>query len=174
MPGMHSMPGINTRKQSRISFLARGSRSSFRSTGLSTVGLPLFPCYVFFKGGLSRQLDILTTPGVHSVVASAGSVADIPEEEINAVRKMVEGSSTRLEPHPFIKFGDYVRVKSGPLMGLEGILIRKKNQFRLVVSVEILGRSAAAEVDVSTVERVSSGNAPATWRQGPAHIPACA
>ena len=134
--------------------------------------LPLFPCYVFFKGGLWRQLDILTTPGVHSVVASAGSVADIPEEEINAVRQMVEGSGTRLEPHPFIKFGDHVRVKSGPLMGLEGILIRKKNQFRFVVSVEILGRSAAAEVDVSTVERVSSRNAAAASRQGPAHIPA--
>jgi len=136
--------------------------------------LPLFPCYVFFKGGLSRQLDILTTPGVHSVVASAGSVAHIPEEEINAVRQMVERSSTRLEPHPFIKFGDHVRVKSGPLTGLEGILIRKRNQFRLVVSVEILGRSAAAEVDVSTVERVSSGNAAAAWRQGPVHIPSCA
>ena len=136
--------------------------------------LPLFPCYVFFKGGLWRQLDILTTPGVHSVVASAGRVADIPEEEINAVRQMVEGSSARLEPHPFIKFGDHVRVKSGPLMGVEGILIRKKTQFRLVVSVEILGRSAAAEVDVSTVERVSSRNTAAASRQGPAHIPACA
>jgi transcription antitermination factor NusG len=85
---------------------------------------------------------------------------------------MVEGSSTRLEPHPFIKFGDRFRVKSGPLMGVEGILIRKKNQFRFVVSVEILGRSAAAEVDVSTVERVSSRNAAAASRQGPAHIPA--
>ena len=135
--------------------------------------LPLFPCYVFLKGGLRRQLDILTTPGVHSVVSSAGRFADIPEEEINAVRQMVE-SGTRLEPHPFMKFGDRVRVKSGPLTGVEGILIRKKNQFRLVVSVEILGKSAATEIDASTVERVNSRNAAAAPRQGPAHIPVCA
>jgi len=135
--------------------------------------LPLFPCYVFLKGGLRRQLDILTTPGVHSVLSSAGRFADIPEEEINAVRQMVE-SSTRLEPHPFMKFGDRVRVKSGPLTGIEGILIRKKNQFRLVVSVEIMGKSAATEVDASIVERVNSRNTAVAPRQGPAHIPVCA
>ena len=60
-----------------------------------------------------------------------------------------------LGPHPFLTSGDWVRVKSGPLMGVEGILVRKKNLFRLVVSVEILGKSAAAEVDASMVERIN-------------------
>ncbi len=122
--------------------------------------LPLFPCYVFFKGGLKRQLDILNTPGVYSVVSSASRFAVIPDEEINVLRQMME-NSTRVEPHPFLKSGDRVRVKSGALVGIEGILIRKKGQFRLVVSVEILGKSAAAEIDVSTVERVSARNAAA-------------
>jgi len=120
--------------------------------------LPLFPSYVFLRGGLQRQLDILTTPGVHFVVASGSRFADIPEEEINAIRKIVE-SFTRVEPHPFLKCGDHVRVKHGPLTGVEGILIRKRNGFRLVVSVEILGRSVAAEIDSSSVECVSVGKA---------------
>jgi transcription antitermination factor NusG len=122
--------------------------------------LPLFPCYIFFKGGLERQLDILTTPGVYSVVAGSSRFAVIPEEEINRVRQTVE-NSTRVEPHPFLKSGERVRVMSGPLLGIEGILIRKKGQFRLVVSVEMLGKSIAAELDVSTIEPVRSRSATA-------------
>jgi len=135
------------------------------------VCLPLFPSYVFLRGGLWRRLDILTTPGVHFVVASGGRFADIPEEEINAVRKMVE--IARVEPHPFVKCGDRVRVKYGPLTGVEGILIRKRDQFRLVVSVEILGRSVAADIDASSVERLGARNAAAVSRWGLAQIPAC-
>ena len=127
--------------------------------------LPLFPCYLFLREGLSRQLDILKTPGVHGLVASAGHPDIIPEEEIAAIRQVVE-SSIRVEPHPFLKCGDRVKVKCGPLIGVEGILIRKKNQFHLIVSMEILGRSAAVEIDVSTVERVSSPRTAATSHWG--------
>jgi transcription antitermination factor NusG len=117
--------------------------------------LPLFPCYVFLRGGLERWLDIVTTPGIHMLVTSVGHPAVVPEEEIHAVRQLLE-MSERVEPHPFMRSGDWVRVKSGPLMGAEGILVRKKNLFRLVVSVEMLGRSAATEVDASMVERVAA------------------
>jgi transcription antitermination factor NusG len=116
--------------------------------------LPLFPCYVFLRGGLERRIDIITTPGIHMLVTSGGHPAVVPDEEIYAVRQLVENAQ-RVEPHPFLRSGDWVRVKSGPLMGAEGFLVRKKNLFRLVVSVEILGRSAAAEVDASTVERIN-------------------
>ena len=116
--------------------------------------LPLFPCYVFLRGGLERRLDILTTPGIHMLITSGGHPAVVPDEEICAVRQLVERGQ-RLEPHPFLRSGDRVRVKSGPLMGVEGILVRKKNLLRLVVSVEILGKSAAAEVDASMVERIN-------------------
>jgi transcription antitermination factor NusG len=115
--------------------------------------LPLFPNYVFIRGGLDRMLNILTTPGVHSLVAWAGRPADIPQEEIDAVRRLVD-SSLRIEPHPFLKCGDRVRVKSGPLEGIQGILVRKKSAFRLVLSVEMLAQSASVEVDISVVERV--------------------
>ncbi len=117
--------------------------------------LPLFPCYVFLRGGLDRRFQILSTPGVYTIVGWAGRPAIIPRAEIDAVRQVVE-SSLRVEPNPFLKCGDRVRVKSGPLQGLEGILVRKKNVFRLVISVEMLRRSAAVEIDARCLERVSS------------------
>lgn len=119
-----------------------------------TVILPLFPCYLFVRGGLDRRLDILKTPGVHGFVGAAGQPAVIPKEEVEAVRRVVE-RSIRVEPHPFLRCGDGVRVTRGPLAGIEGILVRKKNLFRLVLSVELLGKSVAVEVDVSMVERMT-------------------
>jgi transcription antitermination factor NusG len=118
------------------------------------VELPLFSCYVFLRGDLDRRLAIVTTPGVHGMVVSAGKLAGIPEEEIQAVRSVVE-NRVNVEPHPFLKCGDLVRVKSGALRGLEGFLVRKKGQTRLIISVTLLERSVAAEVDASTVERVA-------------------
>ena len=93
--------------------------------------------------------------GVHSLVAWAGRAADIPQDEIDAVRRLVD-SSLRIEPHPFLKCGDRVRIKSGSPEGIQGILVRKRSAFRLVLSVEMLAQSASVEVDISVVERVRS------------------
>jgi transcription antitermination factor NusG len=120
--------------------------------------LPLFPCYVFLKGGIDRRLHILTTPGIYGLVSSAGQPAVIPDTEIEAIRRVVE-SGARVEAHPYLKCGNWVRVKCGPLIGIEGILVRKKNISRLVLSVEILGTAAAIEVAAFQVEEV---NAPPT------------
>lgn len=117
------------------------------------LSLPLFPCYVFIRGGLDRQLQILTTPGVFTIVGWAGYPAIIPDEQIDAVRQIVE-SANLVEPHPYLERGDRVRVTSGALQGLEGFLLRKRNLFRLVVSLEMLGRSAAVEIDISCLERL--------------------
>lgn len=117
------------------------------------LSLPLFPCYLFLRGMQSRRLQVLTTPGIISILSVNGEPALIPESEIEAVRKAIEFGN-HVEPHPFLRTGDRVRVTYGPLEGLEGILVRKKNLYRLVLSVEILERSAAVEVDVSAVERV--------------------
>jgi transcription antitermination factor NusG len=119
-----------------------------------TLSLPLFPCYVFLKGGLERRLDILTTPGIYALVSTAGSPNPIPPAEIEALRRTIE-SGASLEPHPFLKCGDLVRVKCGPLTGIQGILVRKKSLYRLVISVEMLGQSAAVEVDALLVERLN-------------------
>jgi transcription antitermination factor NusG len=125
------------------------------------LSVALFPTYVFLRGGFDRRLDVLKTPGVYGFVGWGGRPAAIPETEIDAVRRVVE-VSLRIEPHPFLRCGDLVRIKCGPLMGVEGILVRKKNLFRLVLSVEMLGKSVAMEVDVDTVERVA--------RRGPAFL----
>jgi transcription antitermination factor NusG len=123
-----------------------------RSKALS---LPLFPCYVFLKGGIERRLQLVTTPGVYGLVSSGGQPAAIPDVEIGAIRRVVE-SGTRMESHPFLKCGTRVRVKCGPLAGIEGILVRKKNISRLVLSVEILGTAAAMEVEAFQVEAVKA------------------
>jgi transcription antitermination factor NusG len=119
------------------------------------VSLPLFPGYLFCSDAIHRRLQIISTPGVCSILCVAGVPAPIPREEIESIRKAVENPS-RVEPHPFLTQGDLVRVTSGSLKGVEGFLIRKKDLFRLVVSVRILGRSAAVEIDASAVERVQS------------------
>lgn len=121
--------------------------------GDKQLSLPLFPCYVFLRGPLDRWLPVLTTPGIYSVVGYGAQRAMIPRSQIEAVRRLVE-SPFKAEPHPFIKCGDRVRIKVGPLQGLEGILLRKKNQWKLLLSVEMLERSVAVEVDAAIVERV--------------------
>jgi transcription antitermination factor NusG len=115
--------------------------------------LPLFPCYVFIREGMDRQLQILTTPGVIHIVGWGGRPAIVPQTQLDAVRQII-GSCHIVETHPYLQSGDCVRVKTGPLMGLEGVLTRKKGVARLVVSMEMLGRSAAVEIDVLNVERI--------------------
>ncbi|MEJ2007475.1 MAG: UpxY family transcription antiterminator [Acidobacteriota bacterium] len=117
------------------------------------ISLPLFPNYVFVLGGLERRNEILSMAGVYDFVRLGVSPATIPDEEIEAVRQVVEGCQ-RVEPHPFLTTGERVRVISGPLKGTEGILIRRKSLYRLVLSVELLARSIAAEVNAYDVERV--------------------
>lgn len=130
------------------------------------VELPLFSCYVFLRGDLDRRLAILTTPGVHRMVATGGKLAGIPEEEIQAVRSVIE-NRINVEPYPFLKCGDLVRVKVGALRGLEGFLVRKKGQTRLIISVSLLERSVAAEVDASAVERIATQQAGMATRFSP-------
>lgn len=125
------------------------------------LSLPLFPCYVFVRGGLDRRLPIVTTPGVHMILSRGDKVAVIPEEEIQAIRRTVEGNF-QVEPHPFLKCGDRVRVTCGSLQGVEGILIRKKNVFRLILSVEMLAQSVAVEINATDVELVAPASAAAT------------
>lgn len=120
------------------------------------LSLPLFPCYVFLRCGLNQRLEVLATPGVHSIVTFAGRPAPIPEIQVDAIRRVIE-SHLQVEPHPFLSCGDWVRVKFGPLAGIEGILTRKKTAYRLILSARLLGQSIAVEVDAFSVERVPQG-----------------
>jgi transcription antitermination factor NusG len=118
------------------------------------LALPLFPCYVFVRGGLDRRLQVVTTPGVHMILFHGEQVAMIPTVEIDVIRKVVEGPF-RVEPHPFLKCGERVRVIRGSLEGVEGVLVRKKNLYRLVLSVDMMAKSVAVEIDATEVEPVA-------------------
>lgn len=131
------------------------------------LSLPLFPGYVFVRGGLSRKLQVVSTPGVHMILYRGEEVAVIPDSEIQAIRTAVDGRY-RVEPHPFLKCGDQVRVIRGSLEGVQGILTRKKNYIRLVLSVEMLAQSVAVEVNASDVEPVL----PSKFTALPVPIPA--
>ena len=122
------------------------------------LSLPLFPCYIFLQNPSERWQSILATPGVHSVVGFAKRPATIATAEIEAIQRVV-GSCLKLEPHPFLRCGDRVRLTAGPLEGLEGLLLRKKGTWKLLVSVEMLQRSVAVEVDASMVEPVGRRSA---------------
>jgi transcription antitermination factor NusG len=117
------------------------------------LSLPLFPCYVFLRGNLGRWREVVTSPGVQDFVQFCGRAARIPEEEINSIKRIL-GTSLQAEPHVFLNCGDWVKVISGPLNGVEGILVRKKNLFRLVLTVEMIGKAVSVEVDSTTVERI--------------------
>jgi transcription antitermination factor NusG len=129
------------------------------------LSLPLFPCYVFVRGAHERRLPVLTTPGVHMIISRGERVATVPEEEIEAIRRTVEGPFS-VEPHPFLRCGERVRVVRGSLEGLEGVLTRKKNLYRLVLSVDMLAQSVSVEVDALDVEPAIQRNVVAVYPAG--------
>ena len=122
---------------------------------LKTLSLPLFPSYVFVRGEVERRLQIVSTPGAHMIVSNGSQFSEIPDGEIEAIRLAVSGPH-RVEPHPLLKSGDWVRVIRGPLEGLEGILLRRRSSCRLVLTVSMLAQSAAVEVNAFDVEPIVS------------------
>jgi transcription antitermination factor NusG len=119
--------------------------------------LPLFPGYVFVRIALRDRLQVLEIPSVARLVGFNGTPTPLPEGEIEALKAGLEGG-VRAMPHPYLKVGRRVRVIAGPLEGLEGIVIRKKNGLWFAVSLDLIQRSIVADVDAADVESV--GHAP--------------
>jgi len=115
--------------------------------------MPLFPGYVFVRIALRDRLRVQQVPGVARLVGFGGIPAALPEDEMQALRASLE-RGVRAEPHPFLRVGRRVRVKNGPMVGLQGILKRRKSQARLIVSVELIQRATAVEIDESDLEPV--------------------
>lgn len=124
------------------------------SDRIKTLDLPLFPGYVFCRIPLEHRNLVLTTGGVVDIVSVGRIPAPLSEQEIEAVRTVVSAKA-HAEPWPFLKIGEKVRINGGSLSGIEGILIRVKNSWRLVISVTLLERSVAVEIDAAYV---SPGN----------------
>lgn len=113
--------------------------------------LPLFPGYVFVRIALNDRLQVLQVPGVAKLVGFRGTPTALPTEEIDALRTSLAGG-VRAEPHPYLVAGRRVRVRSGSFAGMTGILVKRKNRVRFVVSLELIQRSIAVEMDESDLE----------------------
>ena len=115
--------------------------------------LPLFPGYVFVRIELGDRLRVLGSPGVVQIVSFNGKPAPLPDAEIEALRSGLIKNAW-IEPHPYLKIGRRVRLHSGPMAGVEGIVVRRKDKFRVVLSIDLIMRSVAVEVDEADIEPV--------------------
>src|SRR5579864_194361 len=115
------------------------------------IELALFPSYVFVHLALKDRLRVLEIPGVVHLVSAQGKPVPLADTEIESFQRGMQGC-VRMEPHPLLRVGRRVRVQGGPMAGLEEILVRRKDGPRLVVSIEILMRAVAVEVDEADVE----------------------
>lgn len=128
-------------------------RHKWRNGVLADLELPLFPGYLFARTSMCERIHLLQLPGIVGFAASTAHPTAVPDDDIDALRKITD--SFRVEPHPFLNAGDRVRIVAGPLAGLEGILTRRKQELRLVLSVEIIMRSVAVEVSEFEVESLA-------------------
>jgi transcription antitermination factor NusG len=120
-----------------------------------TLQLPLFAGYVFVRMALRNRLQVLQVPGVARLVGFGGTPTPLPQDEIDALRAGL-ATGVRGEPHPYLNVGRRVRVKEGPFAGLEGILLRWKGNWRVVLSLDLIQRSVAVDVDASALEPVEA------------------
>lgn len=115
------------------------------------IAVPLFPGYIFVRHSLRKRLDILQVPGVVRLVGFNNIAAPLPIEDIETLRNGLKRSHNA-EPHPYLMMGRRVRIVHGPFEGLEGILLRRKGNLRVVLSIHLIMRSVAVDVDLSDVQ----------------------
>jgi transcription antitermination factor NusG len=123
------------------------------SDRVKELDLPLFTGYVFCRFPRPERARVLATPGVNSVVSFGNQPAEIPEVEVESIRTLV-ANGTAIRPCPHLEVGERVRIEAGPLAGVEGVLTQLKDAWRVVVSVDLLRRSVAAEVERDAVSAV--------------------
>lgn len=116
-----------------------------------TLRLPLFPGYLFVRTSWTKRIAALEVPGVVSVVGSREGPR-IPDAYIDGLREGLQ--SGRIEPHPYLAVGTMVRVKSGLMAGMCGVLLRKKSGCRIVLTLQLIMKSIAVEVDINDVEPI--------------------
>jgi transcription antitermination factor NusG len=130
------------------------SRHTWRNGVHAEVDLPLFPGYLFARMRIGEKLRLLQTPGVLGFAATSARPIAITDEEMELLRCAT--GSLKAEPHPYLSCGDKVRIAAGPLAGLEGILTRRKNEYRVVLSIDAIMRAVVVEVsefDIESIEK---------------------
>ena len=126
------------------------------SDRVKEIDLPLFAGYVFCRFPFAERMQVIAAPGVAKVVEFGGAPAEISDAEIAAIR-IAMASKFPVQPWPYLKAGDRVRVERGPLRGVEGTLLREeRNRLQLVIGIEMLQRSLAVEVEADMVTPVQA------------------
>jgi len=108
--------------------------------------MPLFPGYVFVHFALRNRLQVLQIPGVVHLVSFGGHPVPVAEEDLRVIQNCLSGGH-QVEPHPYLQAGRRARVRSGPLQGLKGIILCRKNRTRFILSFDLIQRSVAVEID---------------------------
>lgn len=116
-------------------------------TRVASADLPLFPGYVFVRCTPELRSMIVAVPGFVRMVTFQGRAAILPDEEVAAIRAACE--TLGAEPHPYVKPGRHVRIKSGSMAGLEGQVLRRRSGTRFVVAVEPIHRAFSVSIDIS-------------------------
>ncbi len=118
------------------------------------VDIPLFPGYLFVFAEKESLYDVKYTRGVTRIIGTDLDVpTPIPDRQIQDIKSVME-TEVQLDPFPYLKKGRMVRVKSGPLKGLEGILVERKGHYKLVIRIDLLQKGAVAEVYISDIEPI--------------------
>jgi transcription antitermination factor NusG len=131
------------------------------SDRIKEVESPLFPGYLFCRFDAQNRLPILKTPGLVQIVGYNRQPIAVDEVEINAIQTLV-ASGVPNQPCSFVEIGDRVRIESGPLRGLEGILAESRGRHKFVLSVSLLQRSVAVEIDSLSVTPCHRDSLPTT------------
>jgi transcription antitermination factor NusG len=129
------------------------------SDRIKELDTPLFPGYLFCRFDPQQRLPILKTLGVIQIIGRNRVPVPVDEQEITAIQRLV-ASGLPNQPWPFLSAGDKVRIESGALRGVEGILTGVKGSHRLVLAVSLLQRSVAVDIDSACVTLVSPSRAP--------------
>jgi len=133
------------------SFLPLYSKISQWKDRKKEIHCPLFPGYLFVQIAATERLEVQKSVGVVNIVGNGEGPLEVSEQQITAIRTFIE-TGLKYDPHPYLKVGKKVRVTDGPLAGLEGILVRKKNRSLFVISVEMIQRSVSVELESWKIE----------------------
>lgn len=119
-----------------------------------TLEVPLFPTYLFARIPAEKRSSALGTPGVLGIIGAPHTIDAVPDHYIRALRAGV--ALRRIMPHPRPEVGDPVRIVSGPMAGVEGVLIESRSEFRVVLSIAMIRQSLSIEVSREEIERIST------------------
>lgn len=120
------------------------------NNGRHRVQLPLFPGYIFVRMALRDRLRVIEVPGFVRLVGFNSLPCPLPESDINKMKDALN-KGVLAEPYPYLTVGTRVEIRNGPMQGMTGILLRRQNKCRVVISVDLIMRSMAVEVDASDV-----------------------